>query len=116
MRNQILTKLLNLSNYDLDSTITAVQNLEDSNEDTSKEVEAASDRHTEATETNNSFNFDSIDRSKLQAITLRLRKQGILDADETLEQWLSEMMPQITEGKNLTVPELLAGLKQFLEL
>ncbi|MGL6338703.1 MAG: hypothetical protein ACRC80_06125 [Waterburya sp.] len=58
----------------------------------------------------------NIDESELQAITLKLQGQRILGVNETLEQWLLEMMPQITDGSKLTVPELLAGLKQFLEL
>ena len=49
------------------------------------------------------------------AIDRKLREARILDADETLKDWLWEMMPQVTDGGNITVPELLAGLKQFLE-
>lgn len=68
------------------------------------------------TDVGNLFNTDSISKSDLCAITLKLQQQGILGADETLEQWLSEIMPQITNGSNLTICELLMGLKQFSKL
>ena len=62
------------------------------------------------------FNLNNIDRAELQSITCKLKEAGILDTDETLEKWLSEMMPQITDGGNVTVPEIVTGLKQFLEI
>ena len=110
-----MIELLNQSESESNLKIPAVQHLEDINQDTFKEVES-SNCQTELTETNDLFNLDSSDKYKLQIITFKLQKIGILDADETLEQWLLEMMPQITNGENLTLAELLAGLKQFLEL
>ena len=60
--------------------------------------------------------FNSISKSDLFIITKKLQKQGILGADETIEQWLSRIMPQITNGSNLTLGELLTGLKQLSKL
>lgn len=60
--------------------------------------------------------FNSISKSKLCIVTKKLQKQEILGADETLEQWLSRITPQITNGSNLTLGELLTGLKQFSKL
>ena len=111
-----MTELLNQSESESNLKIAAVQHSEDINQDIFKEVETGNNCQIELTETNDLFNLDSSDKYKLQIITLKLQKIGILDADETLEQWLLEMMPQITNGENLTLAELLAGLKQFLEL
>ena len=110
-----MTELLNPIESESNSKIAAVQHSEDLNQNTFKEVEADSDCQIELTETNDLFNLDSIDKSQFQAITFKLREQKILDTDETLEHWLLEMMPLITEGENLTLPKLLAGLRQFLE-
>ena len=106
--------MLNRINPELDVIITAVQNSRKCNANTFAIAETNNkcDRHTAET---NLFNLD-IDSSQLQAITFKLREAGILNADETLEQWLSEMMPQITDGGNLTLSELLAGLRIFYNL
>ena len=99
-----MTSILDRTNSELNSVMTVVQNSPKCNANTSAIVET------------NLFNLNSIDRCQLRAITNKLSQEGILDAGETLEQWLSQMMPQITDGGNITVPELLAGLKQFLDL
>ena len=62
------------------------------------------------------FNISSISKSDTSAIILKLQKEGILSLDDTFDRWLSEIMSQITDGENLTISELLIGLKQFSQL
>ena len=67
------------------------------------------------TKSDRSFNID-ISEADANAIFIKLKEQGILDPEDTLEQWLSEVSSQITDGANLTEHELLAGLVHFLQL
>ena len=112
--NKMLTLTPDQTNTETNLVITAVQNSSKCNASTSK-ITVTKNKEDEPTQETNLFNLNNINRVELQSITYKLREIGILDADETLEQWLSIMMPQITDGDNLTVPELLAGLRQFLE-
>ena len=96
-----------------DVMMTAVQNSSKCNANTFA-IAATNKEEDKPTQETNLFDLNKINRAEFRAIACKLREAGILDADETLEQWLSAMMPQITDGGNITVPELSAGLKQFL--
>ena len=96
-----------------DVMMTAVQNSPKCNANTF--AIAAKNNEDDKPSQNNLFDLNNINRAELRASDRKLREARILDADETLEQWLSAMMPQITNGGNITISELLAGLKQFLE-
>lgn len=64
---------------------------------------------------NHASNLD-ISRADAAAIYAKLREQGILNSEDTLEQWLSSVTSKITDGGSLTINELLTGLKQFSQL
>ena len=98
-----------------DVMMTAVQNSSKCNANTFA-IAATNKEDDKPSQKTNLFDLNNINRAKLRAIACKLKEAGILDADETLEQWLSAIMPQVTSGEDITVAELLAGLKQFLEL
>ena len=98
-----------------DVMMTAVQNSPKCNANTFA-IAATNNQDNKPSQETNLFDLNKINRAELRVSDRKLREAGILDADQTLKDWLSAMMPQITNGGNITISELLAGLKQFLEL
>ena len=110
------TSKLNIAS-DCSCEVSIATNIRASNQEDKKSTKAndigRQDRAT--TKSDRSFNID-ISEADANAIFIKLKEQGILDPEDTLEQWLSEVSSQITDGANLTEHELLAGLVHFLQL